>query len=123
LGRSEFEAAVKLQEQSVIEATTFKNTGTLSVELRRSVRNFTVSGHLEPNMHNVPQLNVRLIKSPDSLPMHRLSTGTGTIHDFNVHIICGEPGVLLPVGSYVFAYEASCGVPTADLAAEAAPEI
>lgn len=116
--RSEFEAAVRLQEQSVIEATTHKNTGTLSVELRRSVRNFTVSGHLEPNMHNVPQLSVRLIKAPDSLPMHRLGAGTGTIHDFNIHIVCGEPDIRLPVGSYVFAYEASCGTPSADVTTE-----
>lgn len=119
--RSELEAAVKLKEQSMTEATALKNAGTLSIELRRSVRNFTVSGHLEPNMHNVPKLNVRLINNPDSLPMHRLSAGTGTIHDFNIHIVCGEPGVLLPIGSYVFAYEASCRVPSADVSAEMAP--
>lgn len=121
--RSEFEAAVKLQEQSVIEATTFNNTGRLSVELRRPVRNFTVSGHLDPNMHNVPQLGVRLIKAPDSLPMHSLSSGTGTIYDFNIHIICKESDNRLPVGTYVFAYEASCGSPSVDAAVEMAPEV
>jgi len=121
--RSEFEAAVKLQEQSVIETTTHKNSGTLSVELRRPVRNFTVSGHLEPNMHNVPQLSVRLLKAPESLPMHRLGAGTGTTHDFNIHIVCGEPDIRLPVGSYVFAYEATCGTPSSDVATEVSPEI
>lgn len=110
--RSELEVAVRLQEQSVVENTGYRNTGTLSVELRRPVRNFTVSGHLDPNMHNVPQLVARLLRAPESLPVHRLGAGTGTTHDFNIHIVCGEPDVRLPVGSYLFGYEATCVVPT-----------
>ena len=47
--RFELDVAVKLQEQSVTESTTDKNSGSLHVELRRPVRNFTVSGHLNPN--------------------------------------------------------------------------
>lgn len=106
--RSELDVAVKLQEQSATESTTDKNSGSLHVELRRPVRNFTVSGNLNPNMDNIPHLSARLISSPDSLPRHRLNAGTGTTHDFNIHIICGEPGIYLPVGSYIFAYEATC---------------
>lgn len=121
--RSELEAAVKLQEQSVTEATIYKNSGTLSVELRRPVRNFTVSGHLEPNMHNVPLLSVRLLKMPEALPAHRLGAGTGTTHDFNIHLVCGEPDIRLPVGSYMFGYEAICATSTNEAEAAASPEI
>lgn len=121
--RSELEVAVRLQEQSVTESTSDKNAGALRVELRRPVRNFTVSGHLNPNMANVPHLVARLISAPDSLPRHRINAGTGTTHDFNIHIICGEPGVQLPVGSYVFEYEATCEVQVSDVEAPSTPEI
>lgn len=113
--RFELEAAVKLQEQSTVETTIFKNTGTLSVELRRSVRNFTVSGHLDPLMHSVPRLAVRLLRAPESLPTHKLVAGAGTNHDFNIHIICGEPDTWLPLGFYVFGYEATCTAPISDV--------
>jgi len=106
--RAELEAAVKLKEQSTMDSTRNKNAGSLHVELRRPVRNFTVSGHLDPHMQNVPRLNVRLLNAPESLPAHGLSAGTGTNHDFNIHIFCKEPGVHLPIGSYVFGYEATC---------------
>lgn len=121
--RSELEIAVKLQEQSVTESTINKNEGALRVELRRSVRNFTVSGHLDPNMSNVPHLTVRLISAPDSLPTHRINAGTGTTHDFNIHIICMEPGIYLPVGSYMFEYEAMCKAPDSDVEAPSTPEM
>lgn len=83
--RDEQNLAVKLGEQSVNESTIDKNTGTLQVELRRSVRNFTVSGHLNPRMQDVPQLRARLISAPETMPKHRVSCGTGTTHDFNIH--------------------------------------
>lgn len=117
--RAELEVAVKLKEQFTTEITTERNFGTLSVELTRPVRNFTVSGHLDPNMHYVPQLKAHLVKGPELLPKHRISAGTGTTHDFNVHIICGEPGAYLPVGSYVFGYEATCKPLDEDDTAEA----
>lgn len=121
--RHELEAAVKLQEQSIVDTTIYKNTGTLSVELRRPVRNFTVSGHLEPLMYSVPRLSVHLLRAPESLPTHRLNAGTGTTHDFNIHIICGEPDTRLPVGFYVFGYEATCTAPNSDVEAAIPPEI
>ncbi len=121
--RTELEVAVKLKEQSVTESTGDRNVGALHVELRRPVRNFTVSGHLSPNMDDVPQLNVRLISAPESIPKHRLNAGTGTTHDFNIHIICGEPGIHLPVGSYVFGYEATCEDLGNDVETKGAPAI
>ncbi|GHU11856.1 hypothetical protein FACS1894185_5760 [Betaproteobacteria bacterium] len=121
--RFELEAAVKLQEQSIAEATIHRNTGTLSVELRRPVRNFTVSGHLDPLMHNVPRLAVRLLRAPESLPAHKLGAGTGTTHDFNIHIVCGELDTRLPLGFYVFGYEAICAAPSSDVEPVVPPEI
>ncbi|GHU38070.1 hypothetical protein AGMMS50256_36840 [Betaproteobacteria bacterium] len=120
--RSELEVAVRLQEQSVTESTSDKNVGALRVELKRPVRNFTVSGHLNPNMGDVPHLTAHLISAPDSLPKHRINAGTGTKYDFNIHIICGEPGIHLPVGSYVFEYEATCKVPDSNVEASSALE-
>lgn len=121
--RSELEVAVRLQEQSVTERTSNNNSGSLRVELRRPVRNFTVSGHLYPNMADIPHLVVRLISAPDALPRHRIYSGTGTTHDFNIHIISGEPDVRLPVGNYVFEYESTCEVPDSDDDAQRTSEI
>lgn len=100
--------AVRLQRQSIVENTSHKNIGTLIVELRRQVRNFTVSGHLDPNMIAPPALKVRLLDAPEELPAHRLSAGTGTTHDFNIHIVCVDKDAQLPIGEYIFEYEASC---------------
>lgn len=106
--RAEFESAVKLIEQDIDENTIYRNAGTLTLEIRRSVRNFTVSGHLAPKMYDIPSLNVRLISTPEPFPKYKLTTGTGTTYDFNIHVICREWGVSLPIGSYVFEYEAAC---------------
>ncbi|HFQ7123734.1 TPA: PIN-like domain-containing protein, partial [Pseudomonas aeruginosa] len=100
--------AVRLQKQSTSESTDLRNVGTLTVELRRQVRNFTVSGHLEPNIVAPPTLKVRLLNAPGELPAHRLNAGTGTTHDFNIHIVCVDREAQLPIGSYIFEYEASC---------------
>lgn len=82
------------------------------------MKNFTVSGQLDPNMQNVPQLSVCLLNAPESLPTHKLSAGTGTTHDFNIHIFCREPGAHLPIGSYVFGYEATCDTSVEDAETE-----
>jgi hypothetical protein len=121
--RSELEVAVRLQEKTLNVRTTDNNSGYLRVELKRPVKNFTVSGHLYPNMADIPHLVVRLISAPDTLPRHRIYSGTGTRHDFNIHIICGEPDVRLPVGTYVFEYEATCEVPDSVDDAQRTPEI
>lgn len=121
--RAELEVAVWLNQQLVTEHTSERNTGTLKVELRRPVRNFTVSGHLDPKMQDVPQLNVRLTAAPKSLQGHRIKAGTGTTHDFNIHIVSGEPGIHLPIGSYVFEYEAECEVSGDDVDNDVPPII
>ncbi|WP_298855609.1 PIN-like domain-containing protein [uncultured Aquimonas sp.] len=109
--RAELEAAVVLQKQDAKDRTSLGNAGRLFVALRRPVRNFTVSGHLAPNMVEVPQLNARLVSGPSTLPDYSLNVGTGTTYDFNIHIISKQLGVRLPVGDYVFEYEAKCEPP------------
>lgn len=106
--RFEMEIAVQLNEQKINECTDSKNTGTLDLQLRRPVWNFTVSGHFDPHMQNVPLLNVRLISAPDAMPKYKMRAGTGTVYDFNVHVMSEEHGVRLPLGPYSFAYEANC---------------
>ena len=107
--RSESEPAVRLIDQSSSEATLLKNTGTLMVELKRPVRNFTVSGHLEPKMESIPSLTIKLTKNPESLSSvrYKLTGGTGTTHDFNVHLSSTESQVMIPIGTYEFEYEAT----------------
>lgn len=119
--RIELEAAVSLQQQNIAESSSTKNVGMLYVQLKRPLRSFTVSGHLNPNMINVPKLDARLLSAPERLPQHRIRAGTGTTHDFNVHITCGEPNSSLPVGSYLFEYEAVCEV--SDQPATASPTV
>ncbi len=106
--RAELEAAVVLNMQDATDRSSLCNLGTLYVELRRPVRNFTVSGHLLPKMAEVPQVSARLVSGPTTLPEYSLNVGAGTVHDFNIHVISRQQGVRLPVGDYVFAYEAKC---------------
>lgn len=120
--RVEFDPAIRLLEQVEGVSTPTVNSGTLLVELRRSVRNFTVSGHLRPNMRSVPGLNVKLLESPVSMPSHKISAGTGTTHDFNIHLVCNEFGVRLPMGVYTFAYDAQCNVPNEEIEQASTPD-
>ncbi len=110
LNRPELEQAVNLKEHSILESTQSKNAGVLSVELRRAVRNFTVSGRLQPNMYFAPALSVRLMNAPDGIPSFKLGAGTGTTFNFNVHIKSEDDEVFLPPGHYSFEYEATCEI-------------
>jgi hypothetical protein len=80
--------------------------GILAVELREQTYRFTCSGHFEPELSGVPELKVTLISCPNGTPKHYIRSGTGTTFDFNIHIKSNEYGVLLPLGDYVFEYEA-----------------
>ena len=106
--RLETEGAVRVVEHKLFESSDGNNRGTLCVELRREVKNFTASGRLQPKMRGVPQLTCRLRESPGSIPVSKVSAGTGTTYDFNVHIRSDEDAMLLPTGRYVFEYEANC---------------
>ena len=76
------------------------------VELQSPRFNFTASGHFDPVMLDAPRLRVKLAEHPDTLPRYRLGAGTGTVHDFNVHLKSEDYGVTLPAGQYTFEYVA-----------------
>lgn len=106
--RSETESAVKLIEHKTVIGTEMENEGILTLSLKRPVKNFTGSGHLEPHMTCAPNLSVRLLDCPEDTPPFKLSAGTGTTYDFNIHIRAVTPNIPLPTGQYTFTYEACC---------------
>ncbi|HYP31344.1 MAG TPA: PIN domain-containing protein [Burkholderiaceae bacterium] len=87
------------------------NEGTLSIELKRPTFRFTASGHFFPVMNSVPVLRADLSSGPAELPVFKVSAGTGTKHDFNIHLGSKTPGIPLPVGVYKFRYSARVRVP------------
>jgi len=100
--------AVRVVSQSIARCSDSISHGSLAVELQRPVRNFTASGHFNPLLISIPLVRVRLSEFPPGVPPYRLGAGTGTVHDFNVHLKAEEPGVTLPTGIYVFEYAAEC---------------
>lgn len=106
--RFSMEGAVNLKMQQSTESSEILHTGALLLELRRPVRNFTVSGHFEPNMMAVPTVDASLRSAPDDMPQHRIRAATGTRHDFNIHVTSDDPNVRLPAGDYVIEYSAAC---------------
>jgi len=97
---------VKLLSQEVARCGLAASDGTLTVEILRPTYTFTATGHFEPILSSSPALSIRLIESPEPMPSYRMSAGSGTRHDFNVHIKSTDYGVYLPLGIYKFAYSA-----------------
>lgn len=93
-------------EQEVETATEGWQSGTLTIELVRQAYKFTCSGRFDPEMSDVPVLEVKLIQGPSNMPQHIVRGGTGTSFDFNIHVKSTEFGELLPIGKYVFAFTA-----------------
>lgn len=102
--RSSTQSAVRLVSQNVMLATSSINKGTLAIDLQRPLFKFTASGHFEPVMLNAPQLRIRLSECPEGMPRFRLTAGTGTNHDFNIHVKSEDYGMVLPMGTYYFEY-------------------
>lgn len=97
---------VQLLSQEAETAGPVFQSGKLKVKLIRPAHRFTCSGHFEPVMESIPDLEVRLIETPSEIPNHSITFGTGTCFDFNMHVISREDGMLLPVGEYIFSYSA-----------------
>lgn len=98
---------LRLTSQVEASATHTSNSGNLTVELLRPAYVFTCSGHLKPNLHEIPKVRARLVSHPEGLPRHIVRAGAGTTFDFNVHIKSTAYQEYLPIGEYVFEYEAS----------------
>jgi len=103
--------AVKLDAQEIKINGTEYSSGILHVNLTRSVRNFTVSGHFEPKLTGTPDVSIKLLTHPDNTPTHRIRANTGTNYDFNVHVFCDKLGTLLPAGLYEIEYIATLDAP------------
>ncbi|WP_219135210.1 PIN-like domain-containing protein [Janthinobacterium sp. UMAB-60] len=108
--RDEHLTAVQFHSQKIDENETIKNRGILTIELMRSVSNFTASGHFEPKLSEVPKLQVSLLSHPPELPASRIGAGTGTKHDFNIHLGSTILGTKLPPGMYSFSYLATTNI-------------
>lgn len=108
--RTALQNAVTLISQDAEGATADFNSGRITAEINRPLRNFTVSGHFEPNMSSVPAITVHLLGSPEGMPSLKLKAGTGTLHDFNVHLVADTPGQHLPPGRYIIEYEALASI-------------
>jgi len=92
--------------QNIITAEKEKATGTLKVRLLQPVYKFNFSGHFEPELCEVPKLRVRLLTVPNEIPAYSLRCGIGTKFDFHVFLKSIEYGILLPIGEYIFEYDA-----------------
>lgn len=101
----EIENAVVVTSHTVYESTTTSNAGRITVELRREVKNFTVSRGLTPNLDFAPNINATLVSSPDNMIECKVSGSTGTVYDFNIHIH-SKSNLPLPIGHYEFEYTA-----------------
>jgi hypothetical protein len=82
--------------------------GILTMEIHREVPIATASAHLNPPMKSAPNVYATpdFDNFPAGCPKVKVSTGTGTNHDFNVHLRPSYGG-LLPTGKYRFKYTAT----------------
>lgn len=101
------EPATVIREHTIDSSSTTINIGTIQVELKRPVRNFTVSRKLTPHMNCAPTVTATLLKTPDNFEGCEINAATGTNYDFNVHIFSKNYQNTLPIGLYTFRYEAS----------------
>ncbi|MGM3424514.1 PIN domain-containing protein [Pseudomonas benzopyrenica] len=104
--RSEKQQAVEIVSQYATDPSNDYNIGQLTIRLRRPVKNFTASGHFDPIMCAIPSVEVELTSAPSGLGDYRISAKTGTRYDFNIHLRPEFTEEMLPIGEYVFRYEA-----------------
>lgn len=98
---------VSIKEQVLKSNNRTFNEGKLIVELKRPTSYFTVSGHLNPKMCDIPKISANLVESPEDMPSYKIKEGTGTCYDFNIHIKTQSPNQF-PSGLYTFEYKALC---------------
>lgn len=99
---------VKVISQTTNQCDTNFNCGNIAIELSKPLFVFTGSGHFTPELSDPPRLWATLTSAPENIPKHRIGAGTGTTHDFNIHLRSEEFGVPFPPGIYHFAYNAKC---------------
>ncbi|EPY5145881.1 DUF4935 domain-containing protein [Klebsiella pneumoniae] len=107
------ESAIVLINHTLQENTSHSNQGIITVELKREVKNFTVSRGLVPNLESAPTITASLLASPNDDLEYKVSGSTGTVYDFNIHIYLKNQDTL-PIGVYEFKYIAESETPEMD---------
>jgi hypothetical protein len=97
----------KVLEQNSTTNDENKAVGQILVEVLEPTYRFTCSGHFIPRLSDIPNLKVALVKAPNEIPNNLIRFGTGTTFDFNIHLKSIDFGAYLPIGQYVFEYEAN----------------
>lgn len=97
-------------EQEIDIASQDYNRGILRVRVLRDTVIATGSGKLTPMMSGIPFVKAKLERAPEDCErdLVKYSAGTGTAFDFNINMKSSDYRVRLPVGEYVFSYEAKC---------------
>ena len=98
---------IKILAQKLLVNEETQAHGEIIVELLEPANMFTCSGHFDPQLAEIPNLKVNLIKSPASSPQFIIRSGTGTTFDFNIHLKTKDFGTRFPPGIYVFEYDAT----------------
>lgn len=98
---------LRILEQKEVVNNENKAFGQLCVELLEPTYKFTCTGHFNPRLNEIPYLRVSLKSAPIGLPANHLRSGTGTAFDFHIHFKSMEFGTYLPIGQYIFEYDAT----------------
>lgn len=98
---------LRILEQIDVVNNENKAQGQLCVELLAPTYKFTCTGHFNPHLIDIPYLKVNLKSAPVGHPTHDLRSGTGTTFDFHIHFKSMDLGTYLPIGQYIFEYDAT----------------
>lgn len=93
-------------QQEVILSNDSINIGYIICYLNKNTKYFTVSGHFNPNLTDIPKIKVSL--EGRGIYGTNLQARTGTKYDFNIHL--RSYNEMLPEGEYVFRYVAYTNV-------------
>ncbi|WP_386692816.1 hypothetical protein O1Q79_00511 [Lonepinella sp. MS14434] len=92
-------------EQKMEIANSYSNIGYISFHINRDSSYFTVSGHFQPILDDIPKITVELLSSPNETTEGiNILARTGTNYDFNVHF--KSYNTQLKAGLYTFKYSA-----------------
>jgi hypothetical protein len=101
--------AVSVEQDADPNTTQNYNRGIIRINILRDTVIATGSGKLKPAMNGIPFISATLEKMPEgSYDLVKYTTGTGTNFDFNINMKSPNYSVPLPIGEYVFSYEAKC---------------
>jgi hypothetical protein len=100
--------AVSVEQDTESGESPDYNREIIRIHILRDTAIATGSGKLKPAMSEIPFVIAKLEKMPDGYSTDHIkySAGTGTCFDFNINIKSVDYNIPLPIGEYVFSYEA-----------------